>query len=61
MKGKIRSQPSPLVVLVGVGVDDVPDEAVVMAAVGCPRVHGDTDEIVLIALCDLRFSLLSKA
>lgn len=48
-----RSNISPLVVLVRVRVDDVSDEAVVMAAIGCPRVNCDPDQVVLIALRDL--------
>lgn len=42
------------------GVDYVPDEAVVMAAVSCARVHGDTNEVILVALCDVWLTLLSK-
>lgn len=51
---------SPLVVLVGVRVDDVSDETVVMAAVCCARVHCDADEVVLVALRDLRLALFPK-
>lgn len=51
---------SPFIVLVGMGVDNVPDEAVVMAAICCARVHSDANEVILIALCDLCFTLLSK-
>lgn len=51
---------SPLVVLVGVWVDDVPDEAVVMAAVCRARVHRDADEVVLVALCDLGLTFFPK-
>lgn len=51
---------SPLVVLVGVRVDDVSDETVVMAAVCCARVHRDADEVVLVALRDLRLALFPK-
>lgn len=51
---------SPLVILVGMRVDNVSDEAVVMAAVRCARVHCDADEVVLIALCDLCLTLFSK-
>ena len=51
---------SPLVVLVGVWVDDVSDEAVVMAAVCCARVDRDSDEVVLVALRDFCLSFFPK-
>lgn len=41
-------------------VDDVSDEAVVMAAVRRARVHRDADEVVLVALCDLGLALFPK-
>lgn len=51
---------SPLVVLVGVWVDDVSDEAVVMAAVCSARVHRDANEVVLVALRDFCLALFPK-
>jgi len=51
---------SPLVVLVGVGVDDVSDEAVVVAAVCRARVHCDADEVVFVALRDLCLALFPE-
>lgn len=52
---------SPLVVFVSVRVDDVPDEAVVMAAVRRARVHRDADEVVLVALGDLGLALVPES
>lgn len=51
----IRRLCPPLIVLVCIRVDDVPDEAVVVAAVRCSCVHRDADEVVLITLCGLSF------
>lgn len=41
-------------------VDDVPDETVVMAAVGRARVNRDADEVVLVALRHLSPTLLPE-
>lgn len=51
---------SPLVVPVGMRVDDVSDEAVVMTTVRRARVHRDANEVVLVAFCDLCLALIPK-
>lgn len=51
---------SPLVVLVGVRVDDVSDKAVVVAAVRCARVHRHADQVVLVALGDFGLAVLPE-
>lgn len=51
---------SPLVVLVGVRVDDVSDEAVVVAAVRRARVHRHADQVILVALGDFGLAVLPE-
>lgn len=51
---------SPLVVLVGVRVDDVSDEAVVVAAVRRARVHRHADQVVLVALGHFGLAVLPE-
>lgn len=51
---------SPLVVLVGMRVDDVSDEAVVVAAVRRACVHRHTDQVVLVALRHFGLTVLPE-
>lgn len=51
---------SPLVVLVGVRVDNVPDEAVVVTAVSRARVDCHANQVVLVALSSYGLTFLTE-